>query len=196
MFTGLIQAKGISLGIQDLKLRLAPVPEMTDLKLGESISIEGVCLTLVDQGDFLGFDLSQETLNRTALGQLVEGASINLERALLPTERLGGHIVQGHVDRLGKVLEIKEEKGWWLFGFFVGADGDRYLIDKGSICLNGVSLTVIEPNLGEFTVAVIPHTYHHTSLSRLKPGDPVNVEFDVLAKHVEKLLQHHQITRP
>ena len=159
-----------------------------DCVLGESVAVNGVCLTVVDFAGGLGFDVSEETYDRSALGGLVTGSRVNLERAMRPMDRFGGHIVQGHVDQVGTVVSVKELEGSWVFRFDVGAAGDKYLIDKGSVTVNGVSLTVIHPDGGHFDVAVIPHTFEVTTLGELKPEDAVNIEFDVLAKHVEKLL--------
>lgn len=190
MFTGLVQAVGEVTWREEGRLLVQPPLDwsVTDWELGESIAVNGVCLTLISVENGLQFDLSQETLERTNLAQLGPGSLTNLERAIRAGDRFGGHMVQGHVDRTGTLLEVSEINDSWTFRFDVGADADRYLIDKGSICLDGISLTVIEPNDGLFDVAVIPHTFRHTNLSASKPGDTVNVEFDVLAKYVERMI--------
>ncbi len=192
MFTGLVQAVGTVRSLQNLVLTVdAPTSAWPNdpWQLGESVAVQGCCLTVVDSSDGLRFDLSEETLARTSLGQLAAGSKVNLERAMRPMDRLGGHIVQGHVDGLAKVVSVQELQGSWEFRFEVPAGGERYLIDKGSVCLDGVSLTVVNPAGSLFAVAVIPHTYEVTSLSDRQAGDVVNLEYDVLAKHVEKLLE-------
>jgi len=188
MFTGLVQACERVLKRDGSRLAIAAPVGVDDWVIGESVAVNGVCLTVVDFSDGLAFDVSEETFERSALGLLGAGDRVNLERAMRPMDRLGGHIVQGHVDCVGSVTSIEELKGSWVFRFDVGLHGDRYLIDKGSITVNGVSLTVVHPDGGCFDVAVIPHTFAETCLSELKPGSTVNIEYDVLAKHVEKLL--------
>lgn len=188
MFTGLVQACPAVVGREGMRLAVS-VPELdSPLELGESIAINGVCLTVISCGDAVGFDVSEETFARTSLDDLVAGDRVNWERAMRPMDRFGGHIVQGHVDQVGSVIGIDELAGSWTFRFDVGIDGDRYLIDKGSVTIQGVSLTVVSPQAGQFEVAVIPHTFDVTTLGSLSVGSRVNVEFDVLAKHVEKLL--------
>lgn len=195
MFTGLVQVVGRVERVAGLRLQVfAPAgwPAAQDpWQEGESIAIQGVCLTyLPDSSGFLTFDLSEETLARTTLGDLRQGSPVNLERAMRANDRLGGHIVQGHVDATATVESIVEHKGSWTMRFRVPKGGGRYLIDKGSVCLDGVSLTVVSPKEDAFEVAIIPHTWAQTSLSARKPGDRVNVEYDVLAKHVERLLAY------
>lgn len=188
MFTGLVQACPEVVGREGMRLAVS-VPDLdSPLELGESIAINGVCLTVISCGDAVGFDVSEETFARTSLDDLVAGDRVNWERAMRPMDRFGGHIVQGHVDQVGSVIGIEELAGSWTFRFDVGIDGDRYLIDKGSVTIQGVSLTVVSPQAGQFEVAVIPHTFDVTTLGSLSVGSRVNVEFDVLAKHVEKLL--------
>jgi riboflavin synthase len=188
MFTGLVQA------CERIELREGPrlvvcAPSgVDDWQIGESVAVNGICLTVVDFSDGLAFDISEETYNRSALGGMGAGDRVNLERAMRPMDRFGGHIVQGHVDCVGSVVSVEDLEGSWVFRFDVGGDGDKYLIDKGSVTVNGVSLTVVHPVGGQFDVAIIPHTYAETCLSDLKIGSKVNIEFDVLAKHVEKLL--------
>jgi riboflavin synthase len=195
MFTGLVQVVGRVEVVAGLRLQVA-APALWPLandpwQEGESIAIQGVCLTyLPDPSELLTFDLSEETLARTTLGDLRPGSPVNLERAMRPNDRLGGHIVQGHVDATATVESIVEQEGSWTMRFRVPAGGGRYLIDKGSICLDGVSLTVVSPDEDTFEVAIIPHTWANTSLSVRQPGDRVNVEYDVLAKHVERLLEY------
>lgn len=195
MFTGLVQVVGRVEAVEGLRLQvMAPPlwpPANDPWQEGESIAIQGVCLTyLPDASEWLTFDLSEETLARTTLGDLRPGSPVNLERAMRPSDRLGGHIVQGHVDATATVESIAEHEGSWTMRFRVPTGGGRYLIDKGSVCLDGVSLTVVSPVEDTFEVAIIPHTWANTSLSARQAGDRVNVEFDVLAKHVERLLEY------
>lgn len=191
MFTGIIQAKGTVRERAGSRLVIDSPDAWTGdpWQIGESISINGCCLTLVDSASGLAFDVSEETYDRTSLGALQPGSPVNLERAMRPVDRFGGHIVQGHVDVVGHVVEIQKLDDSWRFEFQVESELDRYLVQKGSVTINGVSLTVIDPNEGKFWVAVIPHTFGVTTLGQLKAGDPVNIEFDVLAKHVERLLK-------
>ncbi|MBS1709569.1 MAG: riboflavin synthase [Armatimonadetes bacterium] len=192
MFTGIVQAVGRVVSLSGLRLVIDVGAAWPDdpVALGESVAVQGVCLTVVETGEALAFDLSQETLARSTLGRLAEGRLVNLERAMRPSDRLGGHIVQGHVDRVGTVFNIEQRQGWWSFQFDAGQDSRRYLIDKGSIAVDGVSLTVVTPAEDAFSVAVIPFTFQQTTLGKLAVGDNVNIEFDVLAKHVENLLAH------
>jgi riboflavin synthase len=185
MFTGIIQQQGLVHAIEEHTL-LVDALTTEPWELGESVAINGCCLTVV-AWDPLRFDLSDETLSRTNLGHLKPGDHVNLERAMRPTDRFGGHIVQGHVEGLGRILAIDPSEDGVTFRFAV--DGDRYLIDKGSIAIDGISLTVIDPSHGEFKVAVIPHTLKATNLGSRSIGDSVNIEYDVIAKHVEKLLK-------
>ena len=157
------------------------------IQAGESISVNGCCLTALSE-DSLTFDLSPETLQRTTFRQARVGNKVNLERAMRPMDRLGGHIVQGHVDSVGELRTMLQDGDFTVFRFLADEEFDRYLIDKGSIAVDGISLTVVNPVAGEFDVWVVPHTLAQTNLGSLRPGDLVNLEFDVLAKHVEKLL--------
>ena len=193
MFTGLVQAVGSLRDAQprggDLRLRInvGALP-MDEVQLGESIAVSGVCLTVVefDQQSFAA-DVSNETLSLTTLGALAVGASVNLERALLPTTRLGGHLVAGHVDGIGHV-----EKTWddgrsqrWRFSAPVGLL--RYIANKGSICVDGVSLTVNLADDTGFEVNLVPHTIEHTAFASTPAGSPVNLEVDLIARYVERL---------
>lgn len=161
-----------------------------DAALGESIAVSGVCLTVIPSADAqaLTFDVSPETLARSTLGTLAAGSRVNLERALLPTDRLGGHIVAGHVDGTAEVLSVTKAGDSWTFTFSLPAALERYAVEKGSIAIDGVSLTIAALRGGSFDVAVIPHTFAATSLGDRKPGDRVNLEVDVLGKYVEHLL--------
>lgn len=183
MFTGIVQARGTVRFLDSDLLCLDAPPIEEPWQIGESVAVNGCCLTVVSFEEGLRFDLSEETLRRTALSRLVPGSAVNLERAMRPTDRLGGHFVSGHVDAVGHLVSVEGET------FTFEASGfDRYLIDKGSVAVDGISLTVVSPCEGQFSVAVIPHTLAVTTLGALKPGEPVNLEFDVLAKYVEKCL--------
>ena len=194
MFTGIIEELGIVEAIEPRstgsRLRVRAPLVCSDTKEGDSICVSGVCLTAVAlrSGSF-GADVSPETLTRTSLKLAKVGAAVNLERALLPTTRLGGHIVQGHVDGVGEIVSIDllgDDN--WLLKVRAPKELDRYLAFKGSVAIDGISLTVAAIENCEISVAVIPHTYAHTTLTQRKPGDPVNLETDVLAKYVEKML--------
>lgn len=184
MFTGLIQGVGKVVRLEHGVLEIEAPQSMVDFVIGESVAVNGCCLTVVREKPHLVFELSPETLARTALMGVQE---VNLERAMRPMDRFGGHIVQGHVDGVGELLEIEPKGDHSRFRFRV--EHDAYLIDKGSIALDGISLTVVEPKNGEFDVWIIPHTLQHTNLRNRKPGDRIHVEYDVVAKHIEKLAQ-------
>ena len=195
MFTGIIEELGEveSLANQTAgaRLRVRCARVLTDLKPGSSIAVNGVCLTAVEIGrDAFSADLAPETLGRSNLGDLGPGARVNLERPLLPTDRLSGHVVQGHVDGTGEFLALDQlgDENWWL-KIRVPAELDRYLVFKGSIAIDGISLTIASLERDVLAVTIIPHTYQNTTLGTHKPGNRVNLECDVLAKHVEKLLQ-------
>ena len=161
-----------------------------DAALGESIAVSGVCLTVVPplEAKVLTFDVSSETLARTTLGGLETGARVNLERALRPPDRLGGHVVAGHVDGTAEVLSVDRAGDSWTFTFALPADLARYAVEKGSIAIDGISLTIASLRAGSFDVAVIPHTFAQTTLCDRRAGDRVNLEVDVLGKYVERLL--------
>lgn len=195
MFTGLIQAVSPVAQITSDQIGVLVPPSFLDepLELGESIAVNGVCLTVVaSEGEML-FDVSEETQRRTALGELAPGDFVNLERAMKATDRFGGHIVQGHVDRVGRILQIEPREDFSRMRFDVGPENARLLIDKGSVTLDGISLTVVHPgddadfDRGIFDAWIIPHTFRNTNLSIKKEGDGVNVEFDVVAKYVRRL---------
>lgn len=161
----------------------------SDSNEGDSISVNGVCLTAIDlQEDSFSADCSGETLERSTLGGLKAGSAVNLERAVTPTTRLGGHIVQGHVDARGKFISATEHEGSWTVRIAYPREIGRYLVFKGSIAVEGISLTIAELSDEYFDIAVIPKTWKVTNLSELKPGDAVNLEADVIAKYVERLL--------
>ena len=194
MFTGLIQAVGCISSREarggDVRLRIdAGALPMHDVQLGESIAISGVCLTVVafDARSF-DVDLSNETLARTTLGALGIGAAVNLERALLATDRLGGHLVSGHVDGIGSVLSVIDDARSQRWKLSAPAAVLRYVAEKGSICVDGVSLTVNAVDNAGFEVNLIPHTLLHTALGETAVGAAVNLEVDLVARYVERLL--------
>ena len=195
MFTGLISAvsRVVSLGTGTAGAILAVErpPEFGDVAVGESIAVSGVCLTVVPPaapGRPLRFDVSPETLSRSALGGLSAGTGVNLERALRASDRLGGHVVAGHVDGTAQVLGVAKSGDSWTFTFSLPGTLARYAVEKGSISVDGISLTIAGLREGSFDVAVIPHTFESTTLGERKPGDLVNLEVDVLGKYVERLL--------
>lgn len=200
MFTGLVEAcvplRRLTLSGGGAQLVL-PQPPGFAARHGDSISVSGCCLTVAgflpppDPGTDpdLCFELSAETLARTAFGQLASGARVNLERAMQLGDRLGGHLVSGHVDGVGRVLGVRgDRQRGWDFEFELPAGLERYLIDKGSVTLDGISLTVVGPRGGRFGVAVIPVTWEQTNLSTKRPGDPVHVEADLVGKWIERLM--------
>lgn len=190
MFTGLVQAVGriVQLSGHSLQIEWPETFSYEPPRIGESIAVNGCCLTLTDGGNIASFDLSEETLSRTTFQHLNTGQFVNLERALRAGESIGGHFVQGHIDGVGKVISIEESHGFFRLAFEVPASGSDLLVDKGSIAIDGISLTVIDPDGCEFESAIVPHTWSATNLSSARPGTPVNVEFDILAKHVKRLL--------
>lgn len=191
MFTGIVQSTGKVSGRTDRQLMVS-APGLRTWEpwvIGESVAINGCCLTVIEEHrQVLTFDISDETWRRTNLGELEIGQRVNLERAMRPSARLGGHIVQGHVDAVGTVAAIDETEGGTVFRFRVGESLGRYFIDKGSVAVDGISLTVVEPKDDEFSVWIIPHTKSATNLGDRAVGQSVNIEFDVIAKYVEKLL--------
>jgi riboflavin synthase len=184
MFTGIIEAKGTlhrSNGRLIVESNLVAAP-------GDSVAVNGCCLTHVG-GEELSFDVSDETLRRTTLGDLASGTEVNLESAIKAGKPMGGHFVLGHVDAVGKLLRRKPGQSGEEFRFQVPIDGAKYLVDKGSIAIDGVSLTVVEPNDHEFSAWLIPHTLRATCFNAMQPGTQVNIEYDVLARYLERLLQ-------
>ncbi|MEJ7746456.1 MAG: riboflavin synthase [Luteimonas sp.] len=195
MFTGLIEGVGrlasreLRGGDARLRIDVGTLP-FTDVALGESIAVNGVCLTVVEF-DAMSFqvDASTETLSLTTLGALAEGATMNLERAMKPTDRLGGHLVSGHVDGRGRVTQIWKDARAQRWKFSVPVQLSKYIAQKGSICVDGVSLTVNKVDEGGFEVALIPHTVSQTAFAGTRVGDAVNIEIDLVARYVERLLQ-------
>lgn len=195
MFTGLIEAVGEVVRHEAPRLVVRPPAEGMGEPwvLGESIAINGCCLTLVDFSEDLAFDLSEETYARTNLDQLAAGTPVNLERAMRVGDRLGGHMVQGHVDTTGTLVSLEPSGDGWTMTVQAPAEDAALLVDKGSVTVDGISLTVVEPDAtGRFQVAVIPHTFAHTHLRAAQPGQRVNLEFDIIAKQVVRYLQLRQ----
>jgi riboflavin synthase len=194
MFTGIIEELGTVESLEPrqtgARLRVKCGRVLADTTEGASIAVNGVCLTAVSiTEDSFSADLAPETLSRSSLGSLSAGARVNLERPVTPATRLSGHIVQGHVDATGEIAALDElgEGNWWL-RIRVPTELDRYLVHKGSIAVDGISLTIASLEKGLVGVTIIPHTFAHTSLGSAMTGSKVNIEVDVLAKHVEKLL--------
>ncbi len=183
MFTGLIEEQGRLAGRDGHRFTFEAITVLEDTQVGDSIAVNGCCLTVVDLGaeGQWSADVVDETLSRTNLGDLAPGDPVNLERPLRFDGRLGGHLVQGHVDAVGTVIEAGPT-------LHVESPSTRYVVEKGSISVDGVSLTVVDLTDDGFTVAVIPHTAEVTTLGRSKPGDRVNLEFDLIAKYVHRLM--------
>jgi riboflavin synthase len=182
MFTGLIEELGSLAARDGARFTFAAAVVTEDAKVGDSISVNGCCLTVVEVGPgWWSADVVGETLARTTLGGLGDGDPVNLERPLRLSDRLGGHVVQGHVDGVGRVVAPAPD-------LVVATPDTRYIVEKGSVAVDGVSLTVVSVDDASFSVAVIPHTAAVTTLGHRRPGDGVNLEFDILAKYVERLL--------
>ncbi len=189
MFTGIVEEVGVVAKISETAMTVRASKVTEDLKLGDSIAVNGACLTAVSltKNEF-SVDLSPETMRRTALGDLAQGSLVNLERALLVSDRLGGHIVQGHVYGTGRVMSTKQEGDSVVFRIRVPKRLSRYIVEKGFVAVDGISLTVVKRGASSFTLAVIPYTSDNTNLAALSVGDRVNLEADILAKYVESLL--------
>ncbi len=196
MFTGLVEGLGrvvtLTPDAVSLTLQIAAPPELPGLetiRLGDSIALNGCCLTVIAIGDRTwSFQAGSETLSRTNLGSLKVGDVVNVERSLQVGARLGGHFVQGHIDALGHVAAIQPEGDWIFMTFRVPPTWTRQMVDKGSITVDGVSLTLVEVTADSFRIALIPHTLQVTTLGRRAIGDAVNIETDILGKYIEKLL--------
>ncbi|HWQ32883.1 MAG TPA: riboflavin synthase [Blastocatellia bacterium] len=194
MFTGIIEETGtirkITTSTDSARVEIAARAVLEASRIGDSIAVNGVCLTVVEiSGQSFCADVSAETLRRTSLRQMRAGTRVNLERPLMPSSRLGGHIVQGHVDGTGEFLEARPEGNGYVVRIGFPAQLARYIVEKGSITVDGISLTVAA--LGEtwLEIAVIPHTWQVTNLSALKRGDAVNLEVDIIARYVERMMQ-------
>lgn len=193
MFTGIIEELGtvesLTLGRESAVLRVRGPQVLTDATPGASIAVNGVCLTVVDHDDeSFSVDVMAETLRRSSLGALRPGSRVNLERAMAASGRLGGHIVQGHVDATGEIVAREPGDHWEVVTIALPDAVARYVVEKGSIAVDGISLTVASVAPGRFTVSLIPTTLVLTTLGSARVGDPVNLEVDVLAKYVERLL--------
>ncbi len=194
MFTGIIEALGEVLEIipdegTNLTFRLRAALA-SELKIDQSLSHNGVCLTVTDvSGDTYTVTAVDETLKKTNLGSLAVGSWVNLERCLAANGRFDGHIVQGHVDQTGRCTAIADQGGSWLFDFEYDEASANITVEKGSICVNGVSLTVFNSTRNAFRVAIIPYTYAHTTFHQLRVGDAVNLEFDVVGKYIRRMLE-------
>lgn len=194
MFTGIIESLGLIAAVEpiggDVRVRIeAADGYLSDIALGDSVAVSGICLT-VREKSARGFaaDLSLETLQATSSGSWKPGRRVNLEKALTPNKALGGHLVSGHVDGLGRLVEKHEDARSWRMLFEVPAELARYIARKGSITIDGISLTVNEVEARRFGVNIIPHTLSQTTLGDLKPGDAVNLEVDLVARYLERLL--------
>lgn len=195
MFTGIVEEVGSVVALEsgsakNARLTIQCQNVLDQTRTGDSICVNGVCLTALHlTAHSFSADLAPETLNRTNLGDLVAGSLVNLERALLPSTRLSGHIVQGHIDATGVVLalDLLGEDNWWLT-VQVPRELDRYLVFKGSVALDGISLTVASLDADVLGLTIIPHTIEHTALRTARPGSRINIETDILARHVEKLM--------
>ena len=196
MFTGIVQAQGqvtkYEAGSDSAQITINAPGFFADIKTGDSIAVNGCCLTAVENSaDQFTVDVMKQTLAVTNIGQLKVGAQVNLEKAMLVTDRLGGHIVQGHVDALAKLNAINQGSDWYELVFQVPTNYLKYMQAQGSITLNGVSLTIakLDDGKGEVSVWLIPETLKRTNLSALQVGDQVNLEVDVLAKYVERIMK-------
>lgn len=192
MFTGIIESTGIveKMESQGTNVRLVvKSPISGELKIDQSVSHNGVCLTVVEAGPQSHAVVAiAETLQKSNLGALKVGDMVNLERCMVANGRFDGHIVQGHVDQTAVCISRKDQDGSWLFDFEYDPNSGNVTVEKGSVCVNGVSLTCFNSRDNGFTVAIIPYTFEHTNFQHLKPGDTVNLEFDIIGKYVQRLL--------
>ncbi|MBF9253738.1 riboflavin synthase [Pontibacter sp. 172403-2] len=192
MFTGIIEAVGQVTAIRSENTNkhftvLSPFTH--ELQIDQSVAHNGVCLTVVAlEGEAFTVTAIAETLQKTNLNDLKAGDLVNLERCMQANGRFDGHVVQGHVDQTGVCESVEDENGSWLFTFSYDAGTGNVTVEKGSICVNGISLTVVNSRENSFSVAIIPYTYEHTNLQHVKPGTRVNLEFDIIGKYVERLL--------
>lgn len=193
MFTGIIESLGKVASVQnvggDVRLRIETDLDMSDVHLGDSIATNGICLTVIDWGDsWYAADVSRESLNRTTLGSWKAGHPVNVEKAMLPTTRFGGHIVSGHVDAIGEITVVREDARSLYFEVAAPAEIAKYLAEKGSITVDGVSLTINHLRGNILSLNLIPHTAERTNIGTWKAGVKVNLEVDVLARYIERLL--------
>ena len=193
MFTGIIEGRGKVIRVeyqgQEKRLAIGLPPHLTEVQLGDSINVNGACLTVAKiKGQVVELDISQETLERTVLEELREGDQVNLERALKLSDRLGGHIVTGHIDGIGVIVDKRKERDFIQLRLKIPESVSRYVVQKGSIAIDGISLTVNESQGEEVQITLIPYTIEKTTLEDKKAGDRVNLEADILGKYVEKLI--------
>jgi len=190
MFTGIIEDLGEITNLDRIGTNINFTIQSSisnELKIDQSIAHNGVCLTVIQKDKYSHTVTAiKETLDRSNLGVLDVGHKVNLERAMSANARLDGHLVQGHVDSTATCKSVKEENGSWIYTFTFDISQEALLVDKGSVCINGVSLTVVNPNANEFSVAIIPYTYEHTTFFSLKENDTVNIEFDIIGKYIAK----------
>ncbi len=199
MFTGIIEEIGSIESFSKLsdgaKIKIKCNTILNDIKIGDSISVNGCCQTVTSYGkDYFTADVSYETLRVTNFSEIKSGDRVNLERALTPASRMGGHIVQGHIDCTAKLLGTEKLSDFYNLSFEIGNEYSKYIVKKGSIAINGISLTVADIKDCIFYTAVIPHTYSNTTLSDLKPNAIVNIETDILGRYIEKLLSTNNNT--
>lgn len=201
MFTGIVEEIGairaVRRGAHSAALSVGASVVLSGLHIGDSVAVNGVCLTVTEQ-DGSGFtaDVMHETLNRTALGTLVPGSPVNLERAMPADGRFGGHIVSGHIDGVGTIAATRRDDNAVWYTVSASPELLRYVVEKGSIAIDGISLTVASAEADRFSVSLIPHTASVTILGKKGPGDPVNLETDIIGKYVEKLLRPREDTKP
>lgn len=195
MFTGLVEETGSTEAISDAgegkRIEISAAKVFEDVEIGDSINVSGACLTVEEfTEDGVKIFLAEETLDRTWFSDLEEGDELNLERSLTPNDRMGGHYVQGHVDSVSEVLEIEELEEGWNFTFSTPENIEEYIVEKGFIAIDGISLTVTEVDDRSFSVTIIPESWNKTNLSGLSEGDEVNIEADVMAKYAEKISRY------
>ena len=191
MFTGIVEEVGRVESLAGYRLTVRAERVMAGLRLGDSLAVNGTCLTVVEFGpDRFGVDLAPETLRRTSLGDLSSGAGVNLERPLAVSDRLGGHIVQGHVDARGSITSVRPEGDCFIYRVRAPRRLMPYIVEKGFVAVDGISLTVVRKSASSFTLSVIPYTRRNTNLSEKLEGHRVNLEVDIVAKYVESLLAH------
>lgn len=192
MFTGIVEAIGEVVDIHKEGTNITftlTCPFTNELKIDQSLSHNGVCLTVIAiEGNLYSVTAIDETLKKTNLGKLEVGSKVNLERCMPANGRFDGHIVQGHVDQIGRVTAITPQDGSWLYDFEYEPEGQNITVEKGSICINGTSLTVFNSGTNTFRVAIIPYTYDHTVFHTLKVDDIVNLEFDIVGKYIRKMM--------
>jgi riboflavin synthase len=192
MFTGIVEAIGEVVDIHKEGTNITftlTCPFTNELKIDQSLSHNGVCLTVIAiEGNLYSVTAIDETLKKTNLGKLGVGSKVNLERCMPANGRFDGHIVQGHVDQIGRVTAITPQDGSWLYDFEYEPEGQNITVEKGSICINGTSLTVFNSGTNTFRVAIIPYTYEHTVFHTLEVGDIVNLEFDIVGKYIRKMM--------